>query len=303
VAPPLHDANLKLCHIETPIGAPDGEVLTGEVFSAPNELAAAIKDAGYDGCSTASNHSFDAGEEGLRDTLDALDAQGVGHAGTARSADEDAAVTVYDVLGIHVAHLAYTFGLDDAPLPAAESDMVSVIDPDKIGADARAAHAAGANIVVVSLHWGTDFTAEPTVAQVELAEQLSHVPEITLVIGHHAHVVQPITKVGDLVVAYGLGNFLSDQHESECCPAESQDGVIARFTFTETAPESGAFTVSDVAYTATRVDLATHTIVPVNTALANPGLDDDDRDVLDASRKRTDEAIGMLGLLAHPTGT
>jgi poly-gamma-glutamate synthesis protein (capsule biosynthesis protein) len=302
VAPVLRDANLALCHMETPIGAPDGEVLTGKVFSAPNELALAIKDAGYDGCSTASNHSLDAGEDGVRDTLDALDAQGVGHAGSARSTAEATNSTIYDVNGIHVAHLAYTYGLDDAEVPDDADAWVKLIDPDTIAQDARSSREAGADIVVVSLHWGTDFTAEATTAQVELAQQLSQVPEISLVLGHHAHVVQPITKVGDLVVAYGLGNFLSNQHLADCCPEESQDGVIAQFTFTETAPGSRAYTVSDIAYTATRVDIDTHTIVPVAAALADPEISADERETLEASRDRTDEAVAMLGPLAHPAG-
>ena len=113
---------------------------------------------------------------------------------------------------------------------------------------------------------------------------------------------EPITKVGNLVVAYGLGNFLSNQHLASCCPVESQDGMIAHFTFTEIAPESGEYSVSDIAYTATRVDLDTYSIVPVNTALADPALAEDQREILDESRRRTDEAVGLLGLLAHPSG-
>jgi poly-gamma-glutamate synthesis protein (capsule biosynthesis protein) len=276
-------------------------VRTGGSFNIPAELAVAIVDAGYDGCSTASNHSYDARTDGVSHTLDILDAQGIGHAGSARSAEEAATPRIYDVHGIKVAHLSYTYGLNGFSLPAGSEYLVNLLDPERVVADAVAARAAGANVVVVSLHWGTEYEREPTGEQQEVAQRLSQAPEIDLVVGHHAHVVQPITRVGDLVVAYGLGNFLSNQ-SSSCCPSESQNGVIAQFQLTETGPASGEFTVSDISFTATRVLRETFEIVPVVSAMSDPVFDEGDRAVLDESRAHTEESINLLGPVAHPSG-
>ena len=295
VRPLIEGADLALCHLETPLARPGADVLSGEVFSAPHELAVAIEAAGYDGCSTASNRALDMGADGVAATLEELDFRSIGHAGTARTAEEAEAVTRYEVAGIPVAHLAYT---DDVNEDVPEPYLVNLIDPETIAADARAARAGGAQVVIVSVHWGDDFTRDPTVAQQQVAAALAEVPEIDLVVGHHAHVVQPVARVGEVPVAFGLGNFLSDQHESACCPDESQDGVILHVRFVETGPATGEFTASEFTYSPTRVDRSTHTIAALDAALADPALDDDVRAEYEESRARTDAALNLLGPIA-----
>jgi poly-gamma-glutamate synthesis protein (capsule biosynthesis protein) len=298
VAPILSAADLALCHLETPIAPPGAAIRSGGIFASPPEIVTALASAGYDGCSTASNHSIDAGRDGVRATLDELDAYGIGHAGTARTPDEAATLRVHEVRGVRVAHLAYTYGLNGLRVPDGEEHLVAVVDPARILADAAQARAA-ADVVVVSLHWGVEYARDPTDAQRSLAEQLAGSPDVDLVVGHHAHVVQPVARVGDLVVAYGLGNFLSNQ-SGECCPVASQDGVVLQFRFTETAPASGTFTIDDVSYTATIVDRESFTILPIAPALGDPALAPDVRERLEASQRRTDEALALLGPLAHP---
>ncbi|GMA37114.1 hypothetical protein GCM10025876_33180 [Demequina litorisediminis] len=91
ISPWIAGADLGLCHLETPI-SPDGVASGYPVFAAPEELVGDLDDAGFDGCSTASNHSVDRGFDGLVVTDDGLEAAGMGFAGTARTEDE-AAVT------------------------------------------------------------------------------------------------------------------------------------------------------------------------------------------------------------------
>ncbi len=181
-----------------------------------------------------------------------------------------------------------------------EPYLVNLIDPAAIAADARTARAGGAQAVIVSVHWGEDFTRDPTAAQQQVAAALAEVPEIDLVVGHHAHVVQPVARIGDLPVAFGLGNFLSDQHAATCCPDESQDGVILHVRFVETGPATGEFTASEFTYTPTRIDRSTHTITALDAALADPALDDDVRAEYEESRARTDAALNLLGPIATP---
>jgi len=88
VKPLLAAADLAICHLETPLSADDTNISGYPVFNTPHELADAIKEAGYKGCSTASNHAIDAGADGVTATLDALDEAGIAHAGTARTREE-----------------------------------------------------------------------------------------------------------------------------------------------------------------------------------------------------------------------
>src|SRR5690606_11864369 len=148
----LSAADVALCHLEVTLGRP-GERLSGYPrFRAPAALATDAAEAGFDGCSVASNHSLDYGESGVIATLDALDAVGLGHAGTARSPEEDLVPAIYDAAGISVAHLSYSYGFNGLIPPAGKAWLVDQIDPVVIAADARAARAAGAELVVVSLH-------------------------------------------------------------------------------------------------------------------------------------------------------
>lgn len=116
IVPIVRSASLAICHMETPIGRPGAAVgFVGRaanrrtLFSGPYEVAADIARAGFDRCSTASNHSNDQGRAGIDatlDALDALDAAGLTHSGTARSAVESRP-EVFDVDGVAVSHLSY----------------------------------------------------------------------------------------------------------------------------------------------------------------------------------------------------
>ncbi|WP_339384425.1 CapA family protein [Streptomyces glaucescens] len=143
VRPVVARADLALCHMETVYGA-NGDDNGYPSFKSPPEIAQALADTGYDGCSTASNHSLDDGAEGIRRTLDALDRAGVRHAGSARAEAEARTATLLHAGAARVAHLAYTYGTNGHPLPAGQPWAVNLIDEGRILADARAAREAGA---------------------------------------------------------------------------------------------------------------------------------------------------------------
>ena len=293
IRPLLSGADLALCHLETPL-SPDGQNLRGNpVFSSAPEIAPAIADAGFDGCSTASNHSYDTGESGVRATLDHLDFAGVRHRGTARTEADRGDPTIYDLGGLRVAHLAYTSFLNGAH--PNDPWMVDLVDRDRIpqvAADAAAARAAGADFVIVSVHWGNEFVRAPSGSQVDLANALTAIPEVDVVVGHHAHVVQPIERRNGKWVVFGLGNLLSNQHAGPCCPVDSQDGVVVRFTVDVGSDGSK---VVGVDFTATQVDREDYSIVPVSVAAFDPALDASTRSEYVRSRERTAEAVRSSG--------
>jgi len=264
----VSDADLAICHLETPL-SPDNRGLSGyPVFNAPADLAAAIVEVGYDGCSTASNHSMDQGFSGIEDTLDVFDQVGLGHAGMARTALEAASPRLYPLDGATIGHLSYTYGLNGFVLPQDKPWAVNLNSAEDILREARAAVDLGADFVVLSIHWGAEHQVAPTPHQRALAEELLAGDEIDLIVGTHAHVVQPAERVGGNLVIYGLGNFLSNQSPESCrsCPPESTDGVIMLVEVM--GGESGELEVAAVSAVPTWVDRRTFAIVDVGAALA-----------------------------------
>ena len=288
----LSAADLAICHLETPLSVDDTDLSGYPTFAAPRELAVAIADAGYDGCSTASNHSYDRGPAGVTSTLDLLDAAGLGHAGMARSADEAATPTLYDLDGITIGHLSWTYGLNGFVLPDDRPWLVDVTDPDAILAEAAAARAAGADFVVLSIQWGAEYRTDPTPDQEALARTLLGSPDLDLIVGSHAHVVQPLEEIDGEYVLYGLGNFLSNQ-SANCCPARTQNGVVVRFTVEGT--EDAGFAVTGIEAVPTRVDRSDYTILPLPRLLVTD-LDPAVREVYRAALEDTREILTRRGV-------
>ena len=264
----LSDADLAICHLETPL-SPDNRNLSGyPLFNTPGDLAVAIAHAGYDGCSTASNHSLDQGIAGIENTLDLFEQAGLGHAGMARTALEAAIPRLYSVDGVTIGHLSYTYGLNGLILPDDKPWSVDINSAQDILGEARTAIELGAEFVVLSIHWGAEYQVAPTSQQRALAKELLAAHEIDLIVGSHAHVIQPVERLGGNFVIYGLGNFLSNQSPQSCrsCPPQSTDGVIVLVDLVE--GESGDIEVAVISAVPTWVDRRTFTIVDVGAALA-----------------------------------
>jgi poly-gamma-glutamate capsule biosynthesis protein CapA/YwtB (metallophosphatase superfamily) len=242
VAPLIGAADLAICHLETPVAPPGGPYRGYPSFAVQPEIVDALAGAGYDLCSTASNHSLDDGAEGLVRTLDVLDAAGIASTGTYRSEQESVRPRIVEAGGVRVGHVAATFGLNGVPVPAGREWSVDVVDvPDvaPVLAAAARARAAGADVVVASLHCCLEYEHDPTEAQVTAVRALLASPDIDLVLGHHAHVVQPVELIDGEWAAYGLGNHIAE-HSTRGYATE--DSVLARFTFTR--GDDGRFTVT-----------------------------------------------------------
>ncbi len=219
-------ADLALCHMETPLVP--GPVQGYPSFRTPPALAGDIKAIGWDVCSTASNHSLDAGQYGIGTTLRALDRAGLRHAGTARSREEATESTILEAKGIKVGFVSFTAVSNGQVVPHPWS--FNWASAGRILADARKARRRGADAVIVNLHWGTEFSHAVSASQWALAKRLTRSPAITAVVGQHVHVVQPISWVHGKPVVFGEGNLVSNQ-TAACCPAESQDGLVALIDF------------------------------------------------------------------------
>ena len=250
----IEGSDLALCHVETPLqpGPPQSYPL----FRTPPALARAIRSTGWDACSTASNHSLDQGQPGVDSTIRALRRAGVAYEGTARSPRGARSFPILEARGVRVALLSYTDVSNGQTVPHPWS--VNFASARRILADARAARDAGADAVVVNLHWGAEYRHSVTPAQRSLARRLTRSPAITAIVGQHAHVVQPIRRVNGKIVVYGEGNLVSNQ-SSACCTAAAQDGLIALL---ELEYSEGSARVDSAAYVPVWVRRSDYAVVP-----------------------------------------
>ncbi|MFF8945183.1 CapA family protein [Streptomyces sp. NPDC014864] len=231
IKPVISRADLAICHYEPVMGKPNGPFEGFPDFQVPPQTAKTVKDLGYDTCSTASNHTLDHGYEGVKRTLDALDAAGVKHTGSFRTEKDALTPLIMDVKGVKVAQISFAYGFNEPHrLPKDKPWLANQQDLGRIKAAEQRARKGGAEVVILSLHWGREHYPNPSSSQLTFARQIAQETGINLVIGHHAHVVQPMEKVDGTWIAYGLGNQIA-RHEVPT--GLTEEGVIAWFTFTE----------------------------------------------------------------------
>jgi Bacterial capsule synthesis protein PGA_cap len=295
--PVVRSADLAICHLETPL-APEGGPYSGyPVFSVPPQILPALKWEGFDACTTASNHSLDDGFSGIQRTLADFDRIGLAHFGTAATKRASQTPLVVDVEGVHVGLIAATYGTNGIPIPSAEPWSVPIIHPARIERMAAKAKQAGADIVLVALHWGLEYDHAPIQDQIDVADALTKDPDINLIYGHHAHVVQPYDRVNGTWVVYGLGNAVAQQ---ETAQEGVYDGNTCRVTFTE--KPDGSFRVSKLEYLPTMITPfdGVHPMrwLDVPKDLHDPAFESL-RPALKATQERVTSVVGMLGAFKH----
>ena len=220
----LAKADIALANLESPLTTAE-QVAQGYDLRAEPSAVEALAEAGFDVVSLANNHCTDSGEEGLLETMAALEGAGIAHVGAGRHQAEARAPLMIEVKGVKLAFLAY----DDtqASFMATDDRAGSAwLELERVRADiAKALDVA--DVVIVSLHWGREYSSHPTDRQRKVAQELA-AAGADIVVGHHSHVLQSIQwlKNGDhlTLVAYSLGNFLFSQYFL----AETREGAILR---------------------------------------------------------------------------
>jgi Bacterial capsule synthesis protein PGA_cap len=295
--PVISSADLAICHLETPL-APKGGPYSGyPVFSVPPQILPALKWEGYDACTTVSNHSLDDGFSGIQRTLADFDRIGLAHFGTATTKHAARTPLVMDVNGVEVGLIAATYGTNGIPIPSAEPWSVPIINTAQIERMAAKAKRMGADIVMVALHWGLEYDHAPIQDQIDVARVLTKDPDINLIYGHHAHVVQPYDKVNGTWVVYGLGNAIAQQ---DTAVEGVYDGNTCRVTFTE-LPD-GSFKVAKLEYLPTMITRfdGVHPMrwLDVPKDLHDPAFASL-RPALRATQARVSADVDMLGAFNH----
>src|SRR5450759_95415 len=216
IKPVITETDIAIANFEVTLAGPP--YMGYPQFSSPADLAVACKNAGIDYLVTANNHAADRGKQGIISTINKLDSIGIPHTGTfLNSACHDSLTPMM----IHrndasIALLNYTFSTNGIKVP--EPVIVNILDKELIINDINKAKNKKADIIILFLHWGTEYDTIPAKAQADLAEFFQS-QGVDMVIGSHPHVLQKMVwlknagNVKDGIVIYSLGNFVSNQRK------------------------------------------------------------------------------------------
>lgn len=220
------------------------------VFNCPDELASALKRAGFHLLTTANNHCMDGGAAGLKRTLAVLDKHGLKHTGTFRTFEESKRNFILQVKGVKIGVLSYTSGTNSMDAP--QRWMVNRIDSNKMAADIRRLKNK-TDFIIAYLHFGKEYRSSPTHKQKQLIHFLFK-QGVNVVLGAHPHVLHPVSvsrerdihgQLRRRVAASSLGNFVSTRLRSGMntiqgkiliLTLKKQDGGVTDITKVEHIP-------------------------------------------------------------------
>lgn len=212
ITPWVSNADYAVVNLETSISKPPYSGYP--CFNAPVQYVEALADAGFDMFLTANNHTLDRNDRGLRATIANLDERHLDHIGTYTNAAARDSVLPYikNINGIKFGFLNYTYGTNG--ITSRDGTCVDYIDRALIATDVAAARRAGAEIIVLCIHWGDENRMLPNNTQRDLAEYIKSL-DVDIIVGSHPHVVQPVELVErpdgrPQLLIYSLGNFISN---------------------------------------------------------------------------------------------
>ena len=216
----LSASDFTFANLETVTAGKESGGYTGYPrFNTPVNYLSALANAGFDLLVTANNHSLDRGETGILKTLEGITQNKINYVGTFKSQMDRDSIRIFDVKGINISVLAYSYGTNGNPVPKGKSYLINLIDLNLIKKDIQAARAKGAELVIVNYHFGEEYRREPVLFQKEVVDSTISFGA-DLIIGGHPHVLQTVkfykTKNGILdsgFVAYSMGNFFSNQRK------------------------------------------------------------------------------------------
>ncbi len=229
---------------EAPMAGSESGYTGYPLFNSPDAIADTFKKSGFDLVTTANNHAFDRGYDGAMRTLDILRKSGLDTVGTYASEEESKAFLIKDIMGVKVGYLAYSYGTNGIPIPSGNPYCFNLLDRDKILSDIDQLRSQ-VDILVLILHWGSEYMSQPDSEQVELAHEFL-AAGADVILGSHPHVIQPmeIVKINDQdkLVIYSMGNFISHQNG-----LERNSGIILNMKFNKNF-STGETTLVEVKY-------------------------------------------------------
>ena len=239
----IEKADYSLANLETTLAGDDVYSYSSyPMFNSPDELADALKKAGFDLLSTINNHSFDKSNLGVNRTLSTLKEKGFDTVGT-RENTYDNEYIIKNINNIKIGITSYSYGeiknnnkyLNGIKISEEYEDKMNVfdsLDVDKAFKNITSTtnKMKDTDMQIVIMHWGTEYKRNETYFQKQLAQKLCDAG-IDIIIGSHPHVVQPVEIItssdgkNETLVAYSLGNYISNQRR-ENVGIYSEDGLM-----------------------------------------------------------------------------
>ena len=315
----IQKADLALCNMETTFGG--GTPSGYPMFNAPDELATAVKDAGFDVAITSNNHMMDTGTDGMQRTLQVLREAGLETVGSHLEGETDTWL-VTEVNGVKVGVVAYTYETtqEAGGAPTINGNSVSETaaglinsfnyadleseDYDRIQADMDACREAGAALVICYMHWGEEYETSPNSRQTAMAQELAE-RGADIIFASHPHVLQAAEVLTassgkNVPVFYSLGNYISNQRDETLSNRLTENGAMA-YVNVVYDPNSEEVDVHAASVVPTWVDkyqdsTKEYRIIPLDADLdANPTLEVSGH--LSRAKRALEDAVEMFGPL------
>jgi len=234
--------DLKFYNQETIIGGKNLGLSNYPYFNSPDEIGLDLVKIGFNMVNLASNHTLDKFEPGATYSANMWkNVKDVYAVGNYSSWEERDAVRIEEKNGITYTLLGYTYGTNGIPVPTGKEYLVNLYSDARAKEDIEKVRDK-VDVVMVSMHWGTEYTHIPTAEQRRQAKYLADLG-VDVIIGHHPHVIQPIEFIDDTLVIYSLGNFISAQDG-----VNKRVGMMAAFTINKTTTDGVTtdISISDV---------------------------------------------------------
>ena len=306
------------------LGILEGALAGGEptgypIFNSPDEVIDSLRDTGIDVVNYANNHIYDYDDEGLQRTIEITKEKGLDVLGI-KSTEEEKSYLVKEVDGVKIGFASYVFEtetingyktINSNPVSINSENLINTFNYNdlesfynRIASEISAMKAEGVEFIIASMHWGEEYNTYIEATQNEIAKKLNELG-VDIILGGHPHVIQPYEIICNesghsTFVIYSQGNSLSNQSEQEIGVAESEDGIMIKFTLEK---KDGNVSLKEYKIIPTWVykeekgdGTYYHKIIPVEEALANPeeyGINSDLYARLENSLNRTKSILGI----------
>ena len=280
------------------LGILEGALAGGEptgypIFNSPDEVIDSLRDTGIDVVNYANNHIYDYDDEGLQRTIEITKEKGLDVLGI-KSTEEEKSYLVKEVDGVKIGFASYVFEtaavngyktINSNPVSINSENLINTFNYNdlesfynRIASEISAMKAEGVEFIIASMHWGEEYNTYTEATQNEIAKKLNELG-VDIILGGHPHVIQPYEIICNesghsTFVIYSQGNSLSNQSEQEIGVAESEDGIMIKFTLEK---KDGNVSLKEYKIIPTWVykeekgdGTYYHKIIPVEEALTSP---------------------------------
>lgn len=221
----IKNADISYVNHETPVAGESFGISGYPDFNAPSEIGNDLSEVGFDIINIANNHMLDMKEKGLRNSINYWNEKSAQHGITmigGYTKDDYDSIRFIEKDGVKIALLSYLTFINDShknSLSSSSELIIPYANKNTMTRQVGIAKENGADIIIVSMHWGTENDLKPRQSQIDYANHLASLG-VDVILGTHSHTLQPVVWIDGenghrTLCAYSLGNLLSTMHYNE----------------------------------------------------------------------------------------